>query len=311
MDRRRTLAALLIGLAGLGARAPDPLPIKDALWTVPERQLAALTRAPAECLTLPAGREQRALVALGRTVFQSPLLLGGQAARSGLSCAACHRNGRGNPDFHFPGISKAPGTADVTSSLMSRVRGDGRFNPAVIPDLAFDTPTIARSRTDPAMRQFIRGLIVEEFDGSEPPPRVLDGLTAYVLALDRAACDGKAEQPVNASVHIGELVLELGVVRQSLADNEPQSARLAMTAVRHRLGQMAARYQMVERDFQRLVKLDKELAEVMANPASDQSSRIAALDRWSGQLGRSIPRLIADEPRSLYDPERLREHLTP
>jgi hypothetical protein len=192
---------------------------------------------------------------------------------------------------------------------MSRVRGDGQFNPVVIPDLALDTPKISRSRTDPALRQFIRGLIVEEFDGNEPPARVLDGLTAYVRALDQSACAGKADQPVNTSVHIGELVLEMGVVRQSLADNDPQSARLAMTAVRHRLGQMAARYQDVKRDLQLLVKLDKEIAQIMTEPATDLRSKMAALDRWSGKLGRTVPRLIADEPQSLYNVERLRQWL--
>ncbi|MGF7473737.1 hypothetical protein WFJ45_23635, partial [Salmonella enterica subsp. enterica serovar Minnesota] len=70
---------------------------------------------------------------IGRAAFNSPLLLGGQAARAGLSCASCHRNGRGNPDFHFPGISGAPGTADVTASLLSSHRGDGQFNPKPIP----------------------------------------------------------------------------------------------------------------------------------------------------------------------------------
>jgi hypothetical protein len=309
VDRRRTFAALLIALAGLGASEADPFPIKEALWTVPERRLAALTHSPAECLTLPADRDERTLVALGRTAFQSPLLLGGQAARSGLSCASCHRNGRGNPDFHFPGLSKAAGTADVTSSLMSRVRGDGQFNPALIPDLALDTPKISRKRNDPALRAFIRGLVVEEFDGREPPARILDGLTAYIRAFDPAACAGKREQPVTAAVHIGAMVLEIAAVRHSLVDGDPQSARLALTAVRHRLGQMAARYQKVKPSRQLLVDLDKELARTMADPATEPNDRVKALDRWTTRFSRAAPRLLADEQRSLYEPERLRQWL--
>jgi hypothetical protein len=309
VDRRRTFAALLIAFTGLGASAADPFFIKEALWTVPERRVAVLTYAPAECLTVPANRDERALVALGRTVFQSPLLLGGQAARSGLSCASCHRNGRGNPDFFFPGLSKAAGTADVTSSLMSRVRGDGHFNPTLIPDLALDRPKISRSRSDRALRVFIRGLVVEEFDGREPPARILDGLTAYVRALDPAACAGKGEQPITAAVHIGALVLETAAARQSLVDGDPESARLALTAVRHRLGQMAARYPAVKPSIQLLVDLDRDLARIMADPATEQSGRVKPLDRWTTRFSRAAQRLQADEPRSLYEPERLRQWL--
>jgi tetratricopeptide (TPR) repeat protein len=63
----------------------------------------ALSAEPAECLVEPAGAEARRSVAIGRIAFRAPLLLGGQAARAGMSCATCHRNGRGNPDFLFPG----------------------------------------------------------------------------------------------------------------------------------------------------------------------------------------------------------------
>ena len=38
-----------------------------------------------------------------------PLLLGGQAARAGVACESCHRNGRTNPDFDFPGALRRAG----------------------------------------------------------------------------------------------------------------------------------------------------------------------------------------------------------
>nr|QQZ49991.1 hypothetical protein JKL49_25640 [Phenylobacterium glaciei] len=61
---------------------------------------------------------------------------GGQAARAGVACETCHRSGRSNPDFLFPGVSGPPGSADVTSSLFSSHRGDGIDDPVPIPDLS-------------------------------------------------------------------------------------------------------------------------------------------------------------------------------
>ena len=58
---------------------------------------------------------------------------------------------------------------------MSTKRGDGAFNPKAIPDLAGDPAKLKISR-DPAkqdLQTFIHGLIVDEFDGPEPPPEVL------------------------------------------------------------------------------------------------------------------------------------------
>src|SRR5687768_90851 len=71
---------------------------------------------------------------------------------------------RGNPDFLFPGLSGAVGTADVTSSIMSSHRGDGTINPKPIPDLAGPPAEriVSRAAESRALESFIRGLIVEE-----------------------------------------------------------------------------------------------------------------------------------------------------
>src|SRR5688572_23957195 len=139
MDRgrtaRRTLIAVALALLLGGAGASGMIPIREVRWLPSDRLLQALSREPAECLAWPGAAAERRSVAIGRIAFRAPLLLGGQAARAGMSCAACHRNGRGNPDFLFPALSGAPGTADVTSSLMSSKRGDHIVNPKPIPDL--------------------------------------------------------------------------------------------------------------------------------------------------------------------------------
>jgi hypothetical protein len=162
-------------------------------WLAPGADpVAALGWQPSECLPAMRGGSPEAAQAVyvGRVAFRSPLLLGGQAARAGISCETCHRNGRDNPGFLFPGASGAPGTADVTSSLFSSHRGNGVDDPRPIPDLGGPRAALKVDH-DPASRAletFIRGLITEEFDGRPPTAAVLTGLAAYVRALDPAAC---------------------------------------------------------------------------------------------------------------------------
>ena len=114
-------------------------------------------------------------------------------------------------DFHFPGISGAPGTADVTASLMSSHRGDGIFNPRPIPDLAGDPARLKVSR-DPRredLKRFIHGLVTQEFDGPEPSAAVLDGLTNYVRSLSARACRRRAVVDVTLEQGLGNVDLRL------------------------------------------------------------------------------------------------------
>jgi len=125
MDQGRSLAAILIGAAFLlAADTPAQLPIREVRWLAPGVPVENVNLLPPECFRVPGDPKARRSTEIGRLSFRAPLLLGGQAARVGLSCSSCHRNGRGNPDFHFPGISGAPGTADVTASLLSSHRGE-------------------------------------------------------------------------------------------------------------------------------------------------------------------------------------------
>src|SRR6185369_16706175 len=107
-----------------------------------------------------------------------------------------------NPDFLFPGVSGAPGTADVTSSLFSTHRGNGTDDPRPIPDLSGpkDRLKVAQAPAEARLEPFIRGLITEEFDGPEPTPAVLDGLAAYVRALNPVACPARAREPVTVAL---------------------------------------------------------------------------------------------------------------
>ncbi len=308
MDRRRAFAALALALAGAAA-LPVP-PLREMRWidpALPRAEIARLaTTQPVECLTVPADPATRAQVAIGRALFRTPLLLGGQAARAGVACASCHRNGRGNPHFAFPGVSGAAGTADVTSSLFSSKRGDGVVNPKPIPDLGVDTPKISRDPASPALRAFIRGLIVEEFDGLDPPAAALDGLTAYVRALGPGGCDADAVEPRNATSDGRELRTAAAEVRETLAAidaattaPDAATARLLIAAARSSLGRLDERFAGNADVRQRLAARDAALLRIQQRLVGD-ARRTAALQRWRVDFGRDAGALGRAEPRSLY-----------
>ena len=117
-------------LAEVDRSIPDELN-----WiSVADDAVAAITQQPLECLKPDALESVE--VRLGRLAFESPVLLGGQASRIGLSCASCHPAARSNKHFFIEGISSAPGTADVTHSFLSSQGGNRQFDPVPIPDLA-------------------------------------------------------------------------------------------------------------------------------------------------------------------------------
>lgn len=313
MDRRQARARLLIAailplLLAAAADAPD-LPIKEARWLAPGQLLEGLTRQPAECFAPPRNAKDRQSAAIGRAAFRAPLLLGGQAARAGLSCASCHRNGRGNAHFSFPSISGHPGTADVTSSLMSKKRGDATFNPKAIPDLAGVASKLKISR-DPAkleLKTFIRGLIVDEFDGEQPPPAVLDGLTAYLRALSPASCRGPATVDIRLDGLLADADAAVRAAEDACRGGDAATARLLVGAARSTLGSIDERYQMpgLERSRAQLHAADARLR------AIQQSLPGAAVQfrKWHRDWPRRQRELRKLERRSLFSPSVLRRRL--
>ncbi|AJA10604.1 hypothetical protein SKP52_18670 [Sphingopyxis fribergensis] len=246
------------------------------------------------------------LVRSGRALFAVPTLLGGQAAKAGLSCASCHINGRGNPHFLLAGVSVAPGTADVTNSFFSAARGNGRFDPVVIPDLAMPGK-IARGTDTRALEAFVRNLIVEEFGGREPTPAMLAALAAYVRAV-RACPEGQsvgrrlADQL--SAVDDGVAGAQLMIDRADL-----QGAQLSIAAMRHQLGLIAERYTGpgLAREREGLLAASRALQTI---GEGDLARTGPALARWKDQFGAGLAkRLRGAEGRSLYDRKRLAKSL--
>lgn len=181
---------ILLASATLAACSAQPSKSTNAApeilrWVHPEADIVSvLSEEPRECLSAQANYQET----LGRLAFRSPFLLGGQAARRGLTCQACHSQGQTNTNFFVVGLSDTPGTADVTSFHFSDELGDEVFNPVPIPSLSDDIESVSFDDTTDALDTFVHRLITKEFTGPEPVPFVEAALLSYIRALDDTEC---------------------------------------------------------------------------------------------------------------------------
>jgi hypothetical protein len=311
MGRGQGPTRALIAAAALlcGASSPTALPIRDARWLQTSDLAADLTHQPPECRSRYADPSIEHSAEIGRIAFRAPLLLGGQAARVGLSCSTCHSNGRSNAHFHFPGLSGDAGTADVTASLMSSHRGDDIFNPKPIPDLAGDPAKLKVSR-DPRkddLKRFIHGLITQEFDGPEPPPAVLDGLASYVRSLSPSACKGLRSGPIRLSSVLDDVDAAMRLAEQSYAGGDQATARLLVGAARSMLGKVDERFELPggETSRARLRDADADLRTIeLARTVSPDAFR-----QWRHAWRARAHQLREAEPRSYFSEAMLRRAL--
>jgi cytochrome c553 len=299
----RGLTAAFLLLAVTAATADRPR-LRAERWLAAEARLEGLATRPRECLAAPGDARQAALIAIGRTAFRTPALLGGQAAKAGMSCASCHQGGRTNPGFDFPGLSGTPGTADVTSSLMSSHRGNGVFDPRPIPDLAMPGK-IVRDSASPALATFVHGLVTEEFDGAEPGPAATVGLLAYVRAI--RACTPDGAEPVRVDQALADIEAAVRAADDALALGDRASARLMLAGARATLGDIDERYALpgLAGARTRLREADRQLLEFQLAVDANAPGIAARIAGWRPSA-RLVMALRRGEPRSLYD----RAHLT-
>lgn len=291
------------------AAAPiDRDSLRELRWVAPGADtVAALTTRPVACAAKDAaGKEGRSELdqqrERGRLAFESPALLGGAAARMGLSCSSCHLNGRGNVNFFVEGVSGAPGTADVTSSLFSKVRGNGTFDPVPIPDLAARDGTQIRDRKSAAFREKVRGLIVEEFDGQPPPPDVFEAVLVYLDSLDVAHCaDPSAQTELKPFDDYGAAFSAMtAMVTQK---DQPGVVLFYSRAARERLERLHERFAGRGDVPVQLEALSASLAQ--AATARDGAMPTVAIAEFSALA----VALLNEAPKSLYAPEVLRAAL--
>ena len=312
MGRSQGPAGALTAAAALllcGAVTPAAFPLREARWLKSADIAADLTHQPIECRLPIADPALRHSAEIGRVAFRAPLLLGGQAARAGLSCSSCHRNGRSNEHFHFPGISGDAGTADVTASLMSSHRGDGIFNPKPIPDLAGDPAKLKISR-DPQnddLKRFIHGLITQEFDGPEPPPAVLNGIVSYVRTLSPKGCNGPQSSAIRLPAMLDDVETAVRLAEQSYVSGDKETGRVLMSAARSTLGKIDERFQIPGGEKARAALRDAD-GDLKAIELSDNATRRMFQD-WQSKWPARTRELRSEESRSLFSEARVRRLL--
>ena len=126
------------------------------------------------------------LIALGDMAFDSPIIFGEPARSLTLSCNSCHNKGVTNPNFRIPGLSTRPGTLDVSNNFFAPHANNAHFAALDIPDLRgirFTAP-YGRNGRFASLREFVRNVIINEFNGPEPDPLLLDSMVAYILEFD-------------------------------------------------------------------------------------------------------------------------------
>lgn len=306
--RAFVLALAAVALAGAGTA--DLMVIHAARWLAPGADRAlALGSTRTECLGPARDADQAYLIEVGRAAFRTPLLLGGQAARAGIACESCHQGGRSNPDFFFPGLSGAPGTADVTSSLFSSHRDDGIDNPKPIPDLGGPKGLLKVSQDpgSPALQSFIHGLITEEFDGAEPPPEVLAGVAAYVRALSPSACPAQTRQPLRAQDFAANAQRAARAAGLALQHKDSATAVFLVGAARTQLGLISERFDQPGSDRARsaLRTADLDLQAVRAAIRAGDPGAGERLSVWLAEAPSWTRVVEAQADQSLFNPARL------
>ena len=303
MDRCWKIPAFLILLFGIAATDQGSTLPQNARWIAAEAQFEELSSEPETC-EQPVKEADRLSYTIGSVAFRTPLLLGGQAARSGLSCVSCHANGRSTKGFHFPGLSGGRGTADVTSSIMSKMRGDGVLNPKPIPDLAVKLSQHSSNPNISVLRQFIRAQIIEEFDGPPPTPAILNGLVTFVRAQGGRQCSKTARQPITLDSHLDtfRIAIDTGQVLANKGDT--QSAWLMIAGARSTLGEIHSRFAGPELAGHRMdiLVIDNMLQGMQIVLRKGQIPDLAGM---SSDLRNLSSRLKQDIDYSLYNSKRL------
>lgn len=133
-----------------------------------------------------ADESETPLIALGDLAFDSSYIFGEPARSLQISCNTCHNKGTTNPQLFIPGISANKGGLDVSSSYFKPASNNGHFDHLDSPDLRgirFTAP-YGRNGRFASLREFARNVIVNEFNGPEPDPVLLDGMVAYMNEFD-------------------------------------------------------------------------------------------------------------------------------
>jgi hypothetical protein len=296
------LLAAFVALILTGAAAPSALLLREQAWTAPGETLAYdLTHAPGECLATRMPKTE-----IGRALFRSPALIGGPAARAGLSCNACHSNGRVNARFLLPELTDRAGHADVTSEWASHVRGDGVANPLPIPDLAEARHGGGFGHLrEPSMEVFVRSVIIDEFQGHAPPAQAFDGVIAYLSALRGDPC---VEGMTRLTLHDAAEDVRRAVTAAETAD--APTANLLLLAGQDAIGRIVERLpaRRFARDRRTYETLARELG-AMRNANDLRAAMETVLPGWRARFDAAAAQTARRERSTYFNEATLRRAL--
>lgn len=234
-------------------------------------------------------------------------MLGGQAAKAGLSCQSCHVNGRGNPHFQFAAISDEPGTADTTHSFFSKTLGNQIFDPVPIPDLT-QPGKVDHNPSSRALEEFITTIVVEEFSGSSDMEEVIGPLAAYIRALRASGAAAKPTyRPRDVTRDLAN-VLQTGQQAQLRMDaGQRRSAALLLSSAQSQLRMMYERMVPGRHDKHRLWLVERSREAGAMRQALDAGQVVAeeAITQWHNGL-QSPPDFAAVKAETLYNRDILK-----
>jgi hypothetical protein len=284
----------------LTAAAPSQIILREQAWTAPgANQARAMIVAPGECVLAQTTESE-----IGRALFRSPNLLGGAAARAGLSCNACHSNGRVNAHFLMPELTNRAGAADVTSEWASHVRGDGMMNPVDIPDLVDvgSREGLGHVR-DPSLEHFVHGVIVEEFQGEALTDQALTGVVAYLRSSVIGACTGESAITLASAADD---------VRRAVAAAESAdapTARLLLLAAQDGVGRIVERLPTrgFSHDRARFERISRDLGALRREGVHARLTEAAP--GWRARFDAAVRRVAPREQRTYFNETTLRAAL--
>ncbi len=314
------LSGLIVGgalafLITINASANDDgARLTDLQWLDPRSdRVKFLTEIQTEPTSYDPSKDWSLDIELGRIAFRSPTLLGGLAARRGLSCQTCHTNGRSNQQFFVAGLSSSPGTVDTTTALFSRVLGDGEFNPIKIPSLQDITETApyGHDSREPSLAQFTHTVIESEFAGEKPCARIFGALMVYLSAL-RTDADIATLTQLDLSRDLTNLHRTARVLSTTLRQQDKETSLFVIAAMHNQLRRIAERFTIVQSAKPKAVLVGwshqlKAVREAI-DQAAYQEANLLFLS-WQQKVEEEAVQLGEFEQVSLYAPDHLREFI--
>ena len=272
----------------------------ESTWlNTDEDILNHLSFQPVECINTEAYSSNTYQIDAGKAAFNTPALLGGQAARMGISCNTCHRSGQDNPDFFIAGISDSPGRLDVTHGFFSEVREDNNFNPVPIPSLLNikNKTSFGTVKPTDTLESFIHGVIVDEFDGQEPAPEVMQAVLAYVSALDAQSCDINSQLIHNLETDLDFLTTTIDTLYRAIDRDDSDNISMLVLAAQSLLQNIHARYTNHPDILADIEHMSRDLRAIYRQAREDQ--RFLLVD-WQNRFNTLKTTLIEQEKNSLY-----------